>query len=95
MKMLMIFADANRFEAVKRDLQELGAPGYSAIPVIEGSGRTGLHTGDRVHPGNLIALFAVASSDQIDGMFDLLREKRDKAGDAVTRLFVLPVEKQS
>ena len=93
--MLMIFADANRFEAVKRDLMELGAPGYSAIPVIEGSGRTGLHSGDREHPGSLIALFAVASDDQVEGMFDLIKEKRDQAGDVITRIFMLPVEKQS
>ena len=93
--MLLIFADADRFDAVKRDLAELGAPGYSAMPVIEGSGRTGLHTGDRIHPGSLIALFAVAGDDEAAGMFDLLKERRLDAGDEITRMFLLPVERQS
>jgi len=95
MKMLLVLADAARFDDVKEDLIELGAAGYSALPVIEGSGRTGLHAGDRVHPGGLVSVFAVAEDAAADRMFDEMVRRRDAADDRVTRLFVLPVERQA
>jgi hypothetical protein len=95
MKMLLVLADAARFDAVKRDLLEMGAAGYSALPVIEGAGRTGLHAGDRVHPGGLVSVFVVAEDAAADRMFDEMTRRRDAAEDRITRLFVLPVERQA
>jgi len=95
MKMLLVLADAARFETVKADLVELGAAGYSALPVIEGAGRTGLHAGDRVHPGGLVSVFVVAEDAAADRMFDEMVRRRDAAEDRITRLFVLPVERQA
>ncbi len=95
MKMLLVLADAARFDAVKADLVELGATGYSALPVLEGAGRTGLHTGDRVHPGGLVSVFVVAEDAATDHMFEEMVRRRDAAEDRVTRLFVLPVERQA
>jgi Nitrogen regulatory protein P-II len=93
--MILVMADAARFDQVKHDLVELGAAGYSALPVIEGAGRTGLHTGDRVHPGGLVALFAVAEDGQATSMFEKLVTRRNAAGDTITRLFLLPVDRQA
>jgi hypothetical protein len=93
--MLMVIADAGRFDAVKHDLVELGAAGYSAMPVIEGAGRTGLHSGDRVHPGGLVSVFVVAEDGDAYGMFDEMVRRRDAAEDRVTRMFILPVERQA
>ncbi len=95
MKLVLVIADADRFDAIKRDLAELKAPGYSAVPVLEGAGRTGLHAGDRVHPGGLVSLFIVAPDDEAGVLFDQLVRRRDAAKDPVTRFFLLPVERQA
>lgn len=95
MKMLLVVADADRFEAVKHDLVTLGATGYSAFPMVEGAGRTGIHAGDRVHPGALVTLLAVVPDDRAGPLFDELVRRRDDSGDRVTRLFLLPVERQA
>jgi Nitrogen regulatory protein P-II len=93
--MMLVLADAARFDAVKRDLSDLHAAGYSALPVLEGSGRTGIHAGDRVHPGGLVALFVVAADEEANHMFETMVRRRDAAEDRVTRLFLLPVERQA
>lgn len=95
MKLLWIVADAARLQEFRTALVALGAPGYTALPVLEGAGRTGLHTGDRVHPGALASLIVVAESADADRLFDQLRARRDASGDSVTRLFLLPVERQA
>jgi hypothetical protein len=92
--MILAIADAARAGAVRGDLTALGAPGYTELPVIEGSGRTGVHAGDRVHPGSLVAFLTVVEDASAHPMFDGLMKRRDGAGDAVTKFFLLPVERQ-
>jgi nitrogen regulatory protein PII len=93
MKMVFVVADANREEAVRRDLAELGAPGYTELPVLLGAGRTGIHAGDRVHPGALVTFFTVLDDALAERVFAGLVQRRDAAGDGVTRLFLMPVER--
>jgi hypothetical protein len=95
MKMILLTADAARLDAIRNDLRELRAAGYTALPVVEGAGRTGLHTGDRVHPGALVVVMVMESAERAEPMFEELRRRRDAAGDRVTRLFLLPVERQA
>jgi len=95
MKMILMMADAVRLDAIRHDLRELGASGYTALPVIEGAGRTGLHAGDRAHPGALVAVMVVEPGDRVIPLFDELVRRRDAAGDQVTRLFLVPVERQA
>ena len=95
MKMILMLADAARIDAIRRDLQELRPSGYTAFPVLEGAGRSGLHAGDRVHPGALVAVMVVESRDRVDPLFGELVRRRDAAGDRVTRLFLVPVERQA
>jgi hypothetical protein len=94
MKMLLMMADAARWPAIKDDLLALGVPGYSALPVIEGAGRSGTHAGDRVHPGGLVAVFIVEPAESAEALFENLVRRRDAAQDRVTRLFLIPVERQ-
>ena len=95
MKMILLVADAARFDAVRDDLRELRASGYTTFPVIEGAGRSGMHTGDRVHPGGLVVLMVVESDDRANPLFEELVRRRDAAGDVMTRLFLVPVERQA
>uniref|UniRef100_A0A832I3N9 Uncharacterized protein n=1 Tax=Eiseniibacteriota bacterium TaxID=2212470 RepID=A0A832I3N9_UNCEI len=95
MKMLMMVADAARLRDIQADLRGLGAPGCTVQPVLEGHGRTGVHAGDRVHPGALVSLLVVAEDAQAAMLFDEMVRRRDAAGDRITRLFLLPVERQA
>ncbi|MGE5176893.1 MAG: P-II family nitrogen regulator [Hyphomicrobiales bacterium] len=95
MKMIWMVADAARVATIRTELQELGVQGYSLLPVTEGSGRTGQHTGDRIHPGGLVAFVVVDEDGAAERTFDELTARRDRAGDTVTRLFLLPVERQA
>ena len=80
---------------IRRDLHELGAPGYTALPVIEGAGRGGLHAGDRVHPGALVVVMVVESGERAEALFEEMVRRRDAAADRLTRLFLVPVERQA
>ena len=95
MKLLWIIADAARLEDVQRTLREHGAPGWTVSPVLEGTGRTGMHRGDRVHPGALVNLYCVAEDSSAQVLFEAVVRARDAAEDLVTRLFLLPVERQA
>lgn len=95
MRLLWIVADAARLEHVQRTLRTQGAPGWTVAPVLEGSGRTGVHRADRVHPGGLVNVFCVARDEAAHALFEAVLRERDAAGDLVTRLFLLPVERQA
>jgi hypothetical protein len=95
MKLVLVAADAARLDAIRADLKALGASGYTTFPVLEGAGRTGTHAGDRVHPGALVGLFVVEPDARAGVLFDELVRRRDAAGDTLTRLFLVPVERQA
>ncbi|HEX7077346.1 MAG TPA: hypothetical protein VF363_02880 [Candidatus Eisenbacteria bacterium] len=95
MKMIWMVADAARLASIRVEMEELGAKGYSVLPVTEGSGRTGHHAGDRIHPGGLVAFVIVDEDAAAERLFTALVERRDLAGDTITRLFLLPVERQA
>ncbi|MEQ1832977.1 MAG: hypothetical protein ABL977_07965 [Candidatus Eisenbacteria bacterium] len=95
MKLLWIVADAGRLEATQQVLRAGGASGWTVSPVLEGSGRTGVHAGDRVHPGALVNVLCVADDARAARLFDEVVSARDGAGDTITRLFLLPVERQA
>lgn len=95
MKMVLMMADLGRLDEVRRDLAALGAPGYTVLPIEEGAGRTGTHSGDRVHPGGLALVIVIDESERAERAFEELRRLRDHRGDAVSRLFLLPVEREA
>jgi hypothetical protein len=94
-KMILMIADAGCLGPLRRELAALGASGYTVIGVAEGAGRTGLHTGDRVHPGGLVAVLVIEPEERARTLFDQLVKRRDASGDCVTRFFLLPVERQA
>ena len=95
MKMILALVNAARLDALRRELAAAAAPGYSIVPVAEGSGRTGVHAGDRIHPGALAAVFVVDEDARASALLERLARWRDGAGDDVTRFFLLPVERQA
>jgi hypothetical protein len=95
MKMVLVVADAARADEFSRYCAELDCGGYTMLPVIQGSGRTGIHAGDRIHPGGLIALFTILPDEKATQVFDEVVRRRDAAGDQVSRMFLLPVDRQA
>lgn len=95
MKLVLAVVDAARVDALRGALAALGVEGYTVLPVLEGAGRTGVHTGDRVHPGALVAVFSVVEDSRAAATFDELVRWRETAHDPVTRFFLLPVERQA
>jgi nitrogen regulatory protein PII len=94
-KMILSLVNAARLDGLRHELAAAGAPGYSILPVAEGSGRTGVHAGDRVHPGALAAVFIVEEDERAVELLNRLARWRDAAGDELTRFFLLPVERQA
>ena len=94
MKMVLGIVDAARVDGLRRVLTDSHVPGYTELPVVEGVGRTGIHAGDRVHPGALMAVFTVVDDALSSRLFVNLVRHRDAAGDGVSRFFVLPVERE-
>ena len=95
MKMVMMMADAARLDTIRGDLHEIGVAGYTACPVLEGAGESGVHAGDRIHPGGLVMLLIVEEDAQAARLFTELARRRDAAGDRVSKLFVVPVERMA
>jgi nitrogen regulatory protein PII len=94
-KLLMVMADTVRLDLLRDKLMEMGAPGYTVLPVIEGAGQTGVRRGDRVHPGALAMVLVVAEDALAGTLFEGLKRCRDECGDTVTRIFVMPVESRA
>ena len=94
MKMLLGIVDAARVDGLRRVLNDSHVPGYTELPVVEGVGRSGIHAGDRVHPGALMAVFTVVDDAVSSSLFESLVRHRDTTGDRVSRFFVLPVERE-
>lgn len=95
MKMIVIYADATRLEVLRQTLRDLNAPGYTVLSVEEGAGRTGVHTGDRVHPGALTLVMVIEEDVRAEAMFDELVQRRDAHGDHMSKLFLMPVLRQA
>jgi nitrogen regulatory protein PII len=95
MKMILMLADATRLDTVRQCLRELNAPGYTVVPVEEGAGRTGVHTGDRVHPGALAMVMVIDEDAKAEALFDELARRCKDCGDEMSKLFLLPVLRQA
>jgi nitrogen regulatory protein PII len=95
MKMVLMMADASRIDQVRKDLAAVGAPGYTVIPVAEGRGRTGIHSADRIHPGALAMVMVIDEAPNAERIFEEMAKRRDAHGDLMSRLFLLPVERQA
>jgi hypothetical protein len=60
---------------------------------VVGSGRHGLKTGDRVHPGSSSLLLTVAGEEETASLLALLRRTRDEASYAeTTRIWSFDVD---
>jgi hypothetical protein len=96
MRMLLVLTDTDAMKEFERALLESGDRGFTVAPRVYGRGRSGLHAGDRVHPGASSMLFTVVPEGDLAETLGLLRAARDRAGAAaLTKIYSLPVEEVS
>lgn len=96
MRMLVVITDSEAMQAFERGFLEQGDRGFTIVPRVVGRGRTGLRTGDRVHPGGSSLLFTVVPDDDVEATLAFLRRSRDESGAReVTKIYSLPVENLS
>jgi hypothetical protein len=90
MPMLVVVTDSDAMPAFERALIESGDLGFTVVPTVWGRGRSGMHAGDRVHPGGSSLLFLVASEQEVASAAELLRGVRDRENVAeTTRMFAV------
>ncbi len=93
MPMVLVVTDSDAMAAFERELLEKTTLGFTVVPRAMGRGRSGVHAGDRVHPGGTSMLFVVVPPELANSTTALLRGVRDVEGVADrTRLYVLPAE---
>jgi len=93
MKLLLVITEQEALPAFERAFLETGDRGFTVAPRVFGRGRSGLHAGNRVHPGASGMIFTVVPDAEADATLRFLRETRDKAGvGAHTKIYSLPAE---
>jgi nitrogen regulatory protein PII len=92
MKAIILITDSDAMRDFERVLVAEGHHGFTVMPAVAGSGRTGLKTGDRVHPGSSSLMLTVADAERTSPLVDLLRRTRDAGGHGeVTRMWSFDV----
>jgi hypothetical protein len=93
MKAIVVITESNALEEFQRACMSNPERGFTVIPEVWGRGKTGLKTGDRVHPGGSALLFTVVPDDELEATTAFLREVRDRAGvGASTKIYVAAIE---
>ena len=80
MKAIILITDSEAMREFERVLAVEGHNGFTVMPAVAGSGRHGLKTGDRVHPGSSSLMLTVADASTAEPLLELLRRTRDTAG---------------
>jgi len=92
MRALLIVTDSEAVPVFERVLSEEGE-GFTVLPAVAGSGRHGLKTGDRVHPGSSSAVLTVMTDGEEARTLRAVHEARDASGYADrTRMWTFAVE---
>jgi hypothetical protein len=92
MKAIVIVTDSEAVPAFERAIADRDR-GFTVIPAVIGSGRSGLKAGDRVHPGASSLVFTVVPDAELEKTLGALRRARDASGFAEeTRLWALDAQ---
>jgi nitrogen regulatory protein PII len=88
MRAIMLITDSEAMREFERVLIAEGHHGFTVVPAVAGSGRRGLKTGDRVHPGSSSLLLTVVNEEATPPLLQVLRRVRDDGGYGdVTRMW--------
>jgi hypothetical protein len=90
---VVVITDADAIRDFERAFVESGDRGFTIVPAVFGRGRTGLTTGDRVHPGGSSLLFTVVGDGEAKDVVAFVKSVRDRAGvEERTKIYTAAVE---
>ena len=93
MRAVVVITDAGAMPEFERAFLEAGTRGFTILPAVFGRGRSGLKTGDRVHPGGSSLLFTIVGDDEVAEVAAFLQGVRDHAGAREsTRMYTAAVD---
>jgi len=93
MKVVVVITDSEAVKHYEKACLAHTGHGFTVIPGALGSGRSGVHFGDRVHPGGASILFTVVPEADLSRTLAALRAARDEHGLAeLTKLYTLDAE---
>ncbi len=93
MRAVVVITDADALGDFERAFLEAGSRGFTIVPSVFGRGRTGLKTGDRVHPGGSSLMFTVIDDADVAEVVEFLKGVRDRAGvGPSTKIYATTVE---
>jgi nitrogen regulatory protein PII len=93
MKAILLITDSEAMREFERVLIGEGHHGFTVVPAVAGSGRHGLKTGDRIHPGSSSLLLTVVDDQELPPLLALLRRARsDTAGAEAARIWSFAVD---
>lgn len=93
MKAVVVITDSAALRDFERAFVADGGRGFTLIPEVLGSGKTGLKAGNRIHPGGSSLLFTVVPEGELEETLGFVRRLRDEAGVAeATKIYVVPAE---
>ncbi len=93
MKAVVVITESDALSEFERACMSNPERGFTIVPKVWGRGKTGLKTGDRVHPGGSALLFTVVPDAELAATTAFLRDVRDRAGVAEsTKIYVAPVD---
>jgi hypothetical protein len=91
--MILLSGDSEAISEIEKGFVRQELP-FTAISGAVGEGKSGLRSGDRIHPGGVAVFFTVVADDRIDSAVDRIAAERNRLGaDEMVKIFVLPVER--
>jgi hypothetical protein len=72
LNMLMIVAESEHRERIESALVDHEALGFTEIPTVYGSGRTGPRLGSRAFPGQSSIIFTVGEEEKVSELIDAI-----------------------
>jgi hypothetical protein len=93
MRAVVVITDADAIREFERAFLTAGNRGFTIVPSVVGRGRTGLKTGDRVHPGGSSLLFTIVADEEAGEVVAFLKIVRDRLGvEGSTKIYAAAVE---
>ncbi len=93
MKAVIVVTDWEVMQQIESALLDAGTNGFTILPRVLGSGRSGLKTGDRIHPGGSSLMFSVIPEERLDDTLRVVKDVRDRTQSAQdTRIFVIDAD---
>ena len=93
MKAVVVITDSAALPVFERAFLADGGRGFTLVPAVLGSGKTGLKAGNRIHPGSSSLLFTVVPDGDLEETLAFVRRLRDDAGATeATKIYIVPAE---